>query len=100
MTFRELLADTFRTLRAHKLRTFLTMFGIAWGIISITLMVAAGEGFRAGQQRAAETFGKDIMIVFAGRTSLQAGGCAPGGACSGWIRTTSPCWPKRLPAST
>src|SRR3972149_3190810 len=74
MPFRELLADTVRTLRAHKLRTFLTMFGIAWGIISITLMVAAGEGFRAGQQRAAETFGKDIMIVFAGRTSLQAGG--------------------------
>src|SRR3970040_1391074 len=78
MTFRELLADTVRTLRAHKLRTFLTMFGIAWGIISITLMVAAGEGFRAGQQRAAETFGKDIMIVFAGRTSLQAGGVRAG----------------------
>lgn len=78
MTFRELLADTFRTLRAHKLRTFLTMFGIAWGIISITLMVAAGEGFRVGQQRAAETFGKDIMIVFAGRTSLQAGGLRAG----------------------
>src|SRR3989338_10693251 len=78
MPFRELLADTVRTLRAHKLRTFLTMFGIAWGIISITLMVAAGEGFRAGQQRAAETFGKDIMIVFAGRTSLQAGGLRAG----------------------
>jgi len=78
VTCRELLADTVRTLRAHKLRTFLTMFGIAWGIISITLMVAAGEGFRAGQQRAAETFGKDIMIVFAGRTSLQAGGLRAG----------------------
>jgi len=74
LPFRELLADTLRTLRAHKLRTFLTMFGISWGIISITLMVAAGEGLRVGQQRAAETFGKDIMIVFAGRTSLQAGG--------------------------
>ncbi|MBI4467604.1 MAG: ABC transporter permease [Acidobacteria bacterium] len=78
MSFRELLFDTLRTLRAHKLRTFLTMFGIAWGIISITLMVAAGEGFRVGQQRAAETFGKDIMIVFAGRTSLQAGGLRAG----------------------
>ena len=39
MSFRELLLDTVRTLWAHKLRTFLTMFGIAWGIISITLMV-------------------------------------------------------------
>ncbi|MBI1750372.1 MAG: ABC transporter permease [Acidobacteria bacterium] len=74
MVFRDLLADTVRTLWAHKLRTFLTMFGIAWGIISITLMVAAGEGLRVGQERQAQNFGKDIMIVFAGRTSLQAGG--------------------------
>ena len=74
MTFGELLRDTFRTLWAHKLRTFLTMFGIAWGIISITLMVAAGEGLRLGQQKAAEGLGKDLMIIFAGRTSLQAGG--------------------------
>ncbi len=41
MSFRDLLADTLATLWAHKRRTFLTMFGIAWGIISITLMVAA-----------------------------------------------------------
>ena len=74
MVFRDLLADTLRTLWAHKLRTFLTMFGIAWGIISITLMVAAGEGLRVGQAKVAENFGKDIMIVFSGRTSLQAGG--------------------------
>jgi putative ABC transport system permease protein len=78
MGFGEYLRDTLRTLRAHKLRTFLTMFGIAWGIISITLMVAAGEGLRVGQRRAAETFGKDLMIVFAGRTSLQAGGLRAG----------------------
>ncbi|MBI1738045.1 MAG: ABC transporter permease, partial [Acidobacteria bacterium] len=74
MVFRDLLADTLRTLWSHKLRTFLTMFGIAWGIISITLMVAAGEGLRIGQQRQNENFGKDIIIVFAGRTSLQVGG--------------------------
>ncbi|MFB3128654.1 MAG: ABC transporter permease, partial [Lysobacteraceae bacterium] len=78
MSLRELLADTLRTLWTHKLRTALTMFGIAWGIVSITLMVAAGEGLRVGQRRAAETFGKDIMIVFAGRTSLQAGGTRAG----------------------
>jgi len=80
MSFRDLLVDTFRTLWAHKLRTFLTMFGIAWGIISITLMVAAGEGLRVGQKRVADSFGKDIMIVFAGRTSMQAGGMRAGRA--------------------
>ena len=78
MSLRDLFTDTFRTLWAHKLRTMLTMFGIAWGIISITLMVAAGEGLRVGQQRAAETLGKDILIVFAGRTSMQVGGTRAG----------------------
>src|SRR6266545_3567780 len=78
MLFRDLLRDTIQTLSAHKLRTALTMFGIAWGIVSITLMVAAGEGLRVGQAKVAEQFGKDIMIVFAGRTSLQAGGTRAG----------------------
>lgn len=78
MGFFDLFADTFRTLFAHKLRTALTMFGIAWGIVSITLMVAAGEGLRVGQARVSEAFGKNIMIVFAGRTSMQAGGTRAG----------------------
>jgi putative ABC transport system permease protein len=78
MTFRDLLLDTLRILWTHKLRTALTMFGIAWGIVSITLMVAAGEGFYVGQQKVAEQFGKNIMIIFAGRTSLQAGGLRAG----------------------
>ncbi len=80
MTFRDLLRDTLATLWAHKRRTLLTMFGIAWGIISITLMVAAGEGLGRGIQKQQENFGKDVMIVFAGRTSMQAGGTRSGRA--------------------
>jgi putative ABC transport system permease protein len=56
------------------------MFGIAWGIISITLMVAAGEGMRVGQMRQQETFAKDLIIFFNGRTSMQAGGLRAGRA--------------------
>jgi putative ABC transport system permease protein len=78
MTFRDLLRDTLATLWAHKRRTLLTMFGIAWGIISITLMVAAGEGLGRGIQKQQENFGKDVMIVFSGRTSMQAGGMRSG----------------------
>jgi putative ABC transport system permease protein len=78
MVFRDLIGDVFRTLWAHKLRTFLTMFGIAWGIVSIVLMVAAGEGLRKGQEIQSRNLGKDIMIVFHGRTSLQAGGTRAG----------------------
>jgi putative ABC transport system permease protein len=78
MSFSDLLKDTLETLWAHKLRTFLTMFGIAWGIVSITLMVAATQGLRVGLKRNSESFGKDIMIFFAGRTSMQAGGMRAG----------------------
>jgi putative ABC transport system permease protein len=78
MGFRDRLGDTLRTLWTNKLRTFLTMFGIAWGIVSITLMVAAGEGFNVGWRKQQETFGKDVMIVFSGRTSMQAGGLRAG----------------------
>ncbi|MBE0657415.1 MAG: ABC transporter permease [Bryobacteraceae bacterium] len=74
MTLRDLLADTFRTLAAHKLRTGLTMFGLMWGVVSITLMTAAGEGFREGQRQVAAQFGENIFIVFRGRTGKQAGG--------------------------
>src|SRR6266700_4067956 len=48
MSFQDLLRDTLATLWAHKRRTMLTMFGIAWGIISITVMVEAG-GTRSGR---------------------------------------------------
>src|SRR6266478_5737281 len=78
MVLRDLIPDVFRTLWSHKLRTFLTMFGIAWGIVSIVLMVAAGEGLRKGQEEQTRNLGKDIMIVFHGRTSLQAGGTRAG----------------------
>jgi len=80
MVLRDLIGDVLRTLWSHKLRTFLTMFGIAWGIVSIVLMVAAGEGLQKGQEDQAKNLGKDIMIVFHGRTSLQAGGQRAGRA--------------------
>ena len=78
MRFTDLLRDTLATLWAHKRRTLLTMFGIAWGIISITIMVAAGEGLGDGIKKNQETFGRDVMIVFAGRTGMQAGGMRSG----------------------
>ena len=78
MSFSDLLRDTVATLWGNKRRTLLTMFGIAWGIISITVMIAAGEGLGDGIQKNQQTFGKDVMIVFAGRTSMQAGGSRAG----------------------
>ncbi len=92
MVLKDLIGDVVRTLWSHKLRTFLTMFGIAWGIVSIVLMVAAGEGLRKGQEDQAKNLGKDIMIVFHGRTSLQAGGARAGReVCTGKMATWRRC---------
>ena len=99
MVLRDLIGDVLRTLWAHKLRTFLTMFGIAWGIVSIVLMVAAGEGLRKGQQIQARNLGKDVMIVFHGRTSLHAGGQRAGRAVH-WEDADLVPWQPRRPIAS
>ena len=71
---RDVLSQTFANLRANKLRSFLTMFGITWGVISIVVLSAVGEGFARGNQKVLEELGKNIVIIRNGRTSLQAGG--------------------------
>ena len=55
----DLIRDVLRTLWGHKLRTFLTMFGIAWGVGSLLLLVGLGEGFRSGNKREMAQYGKD-----------------------------------------
>ncbi len=72
-TVADIFVQIFRTLWAHKLRSFLTMFGIAWGIGSLLLLVGLGEGFRSGNKREMEEFGKDIMFLFPGRAPVVAG---------------------------
>ncbi len=74
----DLFAQTFSNLRANKLRSFLTMFGIVWGVISILVLSAMGEGFARGNQKVIEELGKNILIIRNGRTSMQAGGARAG----------------------
>jgi putative ABC transport system permease protein len=69
-----LLGQVFSSLFRNKLRSLLTMGGIAWGITSIVLIVAMGDGFRDGQRNNMKSLGENIVILFGGRTSKQAGG--------------------------
>ena len=69
----DIFAQIFRNLWAHKLRSFLTMFGIAWGVGSLLLLVGVGEGFRSGNKRELAEFGRDIMFIFPGRAPAVAG---------------------------
>ncbi len=71
---REVLAQVVANLRANKLRSFLTMFGILWGVISVVVLSATGEGFQRGNQHVLEELGKNVGIIWGGRTSAQAGG--------------------------
>ena len=72
-TLWDIFAQIFRNLWAHKLRSFLTMFGIAWGVGSLLLLVGVGEGFRSGNKREMAEFGKDIMFLFPGRAPAVKG---------------------------
>ncbi len=69
----DIFAQICRNLWAHKLRSFLTMFGIAWGVGSLLLLVGVGEGFRSGNKRELAEFGKDIMFIFPGRAPAVQG---------------------------
>jgi len=71
---REAVTQSLQNLRANKLRSFLTMFGILWGMISVVVLSATGEGFRRGNDKVLRELGKNIGIIWGGRTSLQAGG--------------------------
>ena len=67
------LGQIFRTLWAHKLRSFLTMFGIAWGVGSLLLLVGLGEGFRSGNKRGMAEYGENIMFLNPGRAPAVEG---------------------------
>lgn len=65
-------------LRHNRRRSLLTMLGMAWGIATVVLLLAYGTGFERGLWAAFRTFGTNLVFVFPGRTSLQAGGTKAG----------------------
>ena len=69
-----ILSQVWENLKANKIRSFLTMFGIVWGVISIVILSALGEGFQRGNNRVLRELGANILIIRNGRTSKQAGG--------------------------
>jgi putative ABC transport system permease protein len=70
----ELFLQSWDALRRNPTRTLLTMLGIVWGIVAVTLLIAYGDGFRFALVRGFDAFGKSAVIVWPGQTSEQAGG--------------------------
>jgi putative ABC transport system permease protein len=62
----DILDQVYQSITANKLRSFLTMFGIAWGVASLLLLIGLGEGFRSGQRRGLAELGTDVILLFGG----------------------------------
>jgi putative ABC transport system permease protein len=69
----DIFGQVLRTLWAHKLRSFLTMFGIAWGVGSLLMLVGLGEGFRSGQRRNMADIGQDVIFIWGGQVPNVSG---------------------------
>jgi putative ABC transport system permease protein len=65
-SFGDILRQVFASIWANRLRSFLTMFGIAWGVASLLLLVGLGEGFRSGQRKNLATVGTDFIWMWGG----------------------------------
>ena len=68
----DIFAQVFRSIAANKLRSFLTMFGIASGDASLLLLIGLGEGFRSGQRRSLSELGTDIIMMWSGNVPALA----------------------------
>src|SRR5712664_4884930 len=69
----EIVRQSLATLWAHKLRSLLTMFGIAWGVGSLLLLVGLGEVFRSGNRKQFDTLGENVMFIWSGRAPVMQG---------------------------
>src|ERR1041384_6028394 len=74
----DLMGQAYESLKHNRRRTALTMLGMAWGIATVVILLAYGAGFGRAIHNIFSNFGMQMMGVFPGRTSLQAGGAKAG----------------------
>src|SRR5277367_380846 len=70
----DLLQESYEAMRHNGRRTALTMLGMAWGIATVVMLLAYGDGFGRACANIFANFGTKLMIIVPGRTSMQAGG--------------------------
>ncbi len=70
----ELFQQAVTALRSNAFRSWLTILGIVWGITAVSMLQAYGDGFRRAVVRGFDAFGPDVILVWPGQTSQQAGG--------------------------
>jgi putative ABC transport system permease protein len=70
----DLLSEAYTAMKHNRRRTMLTMLGMAWGIATVVMLLAYGNGFGQAIANIFANFGTKMMILVPGRTSMQAGG--------------------------
>jgi putative ABC transport system permease protein len=71
---RDLLHEAYAAMRHNRRRTALTMLGMGWGIATVVMLLAYGDGFGQAVENIFANFGTKLVIVVPGKTSTQAGG--------------------------
>lgn len=74
MRLKELIQQSWTALLRNRMRSALTMLGITWGVISVVLLLAFGEGLGGGIISAVGNMGNNVIVIWPGQTSMQAGG--------------------------
>jgi putative ABC transport system permease protein len=77
-TLKEVLRQLLRDVRSQKLRTFLTVFGIVWGTVAVTLLLAFGTGLKKQMIKNTAGLGDRICIAWPGLTSIPYQGLGKG----------------------
>src|SRR5213075_497431 len=80
MFLRELISQSWQALRRNQLRSVLTMLGIGWGLVSVVLLLAYGQGLGGCVLHAFLNMGNNVIVLWPGQTSMQAGGQRAGKA--------------------
>ncbi len=82
MFLKELITQSWQALMRNRLRSVLTMLGIVWGLASVVILLAYGQGLGGGVMRTFMNMGNNVVVMWPGQTSLQAGGQRAGKAIS------------------
>ena len=78
LSLRDALRQMWRDVRSQKLRTFLTVFGIVWGTVSVSLLLAFGKGLKRQMIVNSSGIGDAICIGWPGLTSMPFEGLGKG----------------------
>lgn len=78
ISFKDVFRQLLRDIRSESLRAFLTIFGIVWGTVAITLMLAFGAGLHTNLIKSTAGLGDRIVIAWPGLTSIPYEGLGKG----------------------